>query len=167
VNDIDKRVEALYDEYVREHSPDGGVKFAEAREGIRDEVVDLIRATERDVYAEAEALLNTSLGGLREKRSRGLKRQLEHLLDGFDEDGPYIDPILDMAFRLGDSAGVDKTLRFWTADDLRDLVVVRYRIAADGTEAAKELDKTANRVVDRMLIAGAHFMGDADWSVRP
>lgn len=160
---IEDAIVDLYDTYVREHGDDAGTKLVEVKHAIRGEVRDLIVGTERDVDAEADALISATLSSTRQKRSQSLKRQLDYLLDGFPEEGAFVDPLLDQAFRLGDETGVDKTLRNWTVEDLRNLTVTRYRNAADATKAAAELDSTVQRVVDRMIGTGSALVGAVPW----
>lgn len=160
----DSTILHLYDEHVAKHPT--GVKYAQARQAIRDDVRKLVAAAKRDVDVETDVLLSRVLGKSRADRSRGLKRNLDYLLDAFEnsDDGAYIDPLLEQAYRLGDQAGTDKVLKNWTAEDLRNLVVTRYRIAADGTAAAAELDKTAQRIGERLQLAGVDRIGDVDWT---
>ncbi len=159
---IETAIVALYDEYVAKHAE--GVKLAEAKAAIRDEVRNLVAGVERDVDVETDVTITAVLGATRGKRSRSLKRDLDYLLDGFGEEGAYVDPLLDQAYRLGDETGMDKALRNWTPDDLADLVVTRYRVAADATAAASELDRTVLRVASRMRAASAPTLGDVDWT---
>lgn len=159
---IETSVIELYDEHVQSRS-DEGTKVAEAKLAIRDEVRLLVATTERDIDRETDDLLNSIIGSARSRRSRSMKKNLEHLLDGFDEGDTYIDPLLDMAFGLGDEHGVDKSLRFWTADDFANVVVTRFRVAAEVTEATAEFDRTVQRIVARMRGVGALTLGDVSW----
>lgn len=155
------RIIALYDEYVR--SVGGEVKSSEAMEAIRPQVVAMLADEPRDLDREAAQTLRESIAPVRGKRSRSLKENLDWFLDGFAEDGAYVDPLLDQAYGLGHERGLDKTLRFWTSEDFRNLVVTRYRVAADQTAAAKDIDGSVQRVVDRMQAQGATHFGDVAW----
>lgn len=161
---IESSIVELYDEYVRRVADEAGVKVADAKAAIRDEVRALVATTERDIERETDALIKSTISTVRDKRSRSMKKNFEYLLDGMGEDGAYIDPLLDMAFGLGDEHGVDKALRNWTAEDIGNLTVTRYRVAAETTKAASEFDDTAQRVVGRMRADGAMTVGDVDWT---
>lgn len=162
-NHIKSEVIDLYDQFVKENQGDEGVKVAEAKDGIREAVIEIIRATDRDIDAEADAVINATISSERGRRSRSLKKNLDYLIDGFSEEGTYVDPILDLAFSLGDEAGIDKTLREWTVEDFDYLTVTRYRVAAEATKASQEFDLAAQRVVSRMRAEGAHTVGDVNW----
>lgn len=159
---LDVTILSLYDEEVARHTT--GVKVAAARDAIRPEVRKLVAKGKRDLDLETDMLLDTVLRSARSDRSRSLKRDLEFLLDAFSEDEHYADPMLQQAYRLGDQAGIDKVLRHWTAEDFANLVVTRYRVAAESTAAAVALDKTTQRVLERMRVAGVAHVGDVDWS---
>lgn len=155
--DIPKLIMELYDQYVLDAGDE--VKIAEARDAIRADVIDLLAATERDLDGEADRLIRATVDEGRDKRSRSLRANLEHILGGFEEDGAYIDPLMDKAYGLG-QYGTDKALRFWTTEDFQNLVVTRYRVAAEATKAASEIDNIASQCVDRMHAAGATTFGD-------
>lgn len=140
--------------------PAGG-KIAEAKSAIRDEVLSLVATTDRDIQRETDLLLDSVITMERARRSRSMKKQLDYFLDYLEdpESGATVDPILDLAFSLGDQWGVDKTLRNWTADDFQNVAVTRYRVAAEVTEAAKEFDDTARRIVAAMRAAGVATLG--------
>jgi hypothetical protein len=161
MTDLNDLIVDLYDEHVHDHP--SGVKVAEAKAAILVAVADLVRARERDVMAEAELAMNAAINPERRRRSSSLKQNLEHLLAGFTEDGSYLDPLMAQAYSLGSEAGVDKALRNWTPDDFADLIVTRYRVAADSTTAAAEFDRTAQRVADRIRATGGGTVGDVDW----
>lgn len=161
---IEARVIDLYDAYVRSIEDEAGVKVAEAKAAIRGEVANLVANTARDVDRETDALIDSTVTAVRAKRSKSMKKQLDYLLDGMtEEDGAYVDPMLDMAFGLGDEHGVDKALRTWTPEDFGNLTVTRYRVAAESTKAAAEFDATVQRVVARMKAAGALTVGAVHW----
>lgn len=154
---------SLYDEYVRHEGSE--VKSSEAMSAIHPQVVDFLAQQERDLDSEADRLISHVVGRSRDSRRTSLKRDLEWLLDGaFDEDGAYLDPILDRAYGLGRVDGADKTLRNWTADDFDHLIKTHYRVAADQTAAAAAFDETAERIKERMLATGADTLGSVEWS---
>lgn len=163
---IETSIVELYDEYVRRSGDESGVKVAEAKSAIRDEVKVLVATTERDVDRETDALIKETISTVRDRRSRSMKKHLEYLIEGMgdSEDGTYIDPLLDMAFSLGDEHGVDKALRNWTAEDISNLTVTRYRVAAESTKAASEFDETAQRIVARMRATGVLTVGGVPWA---
>ncbi len=156
---INERILSLYDDFVA--TQPGGVKVADAKDGIRQAVRDLVAAQARDLDAETEIAMTQVIGTERDKRSRNLRRDFEYLLDGLTEDGAYLDPILDRAYRLGNAAGTDKLLRFWTTEDIRDAVVGRYRSGSDAMAAAAEFDAWASRVLSQIRARGSASIGDA------
>lgn len=158
---LNDRILSLYDDYVATQ-PDG-VKIAEIRDAIRNDVRGLLLAQERDVDREVEQLLVRVVGSERDRRSKSLRKQFEYLLDGINEDGAYIDPILNQAHRLGDAEGTDRLLRFWTSDNIRDVILIRYRIGSEALSAATEFDAWGTRLLTRMRLIGADSIGDA-WS---
>lgn len=158
MTDLNDDIVNLYDDYIRQ--AEDGVKVADAREAIRPDVMALLAGTERDLEGEATRLIEVTVRTARGKRSRSLRKQLEYILDGFEEDGTYVDPLLDQAYGLGDEHGIDKTLRYWQVEDFANLVVTRYRVAADATKAAREIDDVAQRCIDWMRMRGAIHFGD-------
>lgn len=160
---IEKRIVELYDEYVATDKTTEGVKVSDAKIAIRDAVRRIVEASDRDVERETDLALDRSIAVERGRRSRSIKSQIDFLLDGFSEDGAYIDPMLDKAFSLGDTHGMDKALRNWTGDDLRNLVVTRYRVSADSTNAASELDHSTERLLEKMKIENAPTIGTVPW----
>lgn len=152
---------ALYDQHIRDAGTE--VKASEAMEAILPKVAELIAEDERDINTEARNAIRTIVTSTRSKRANQLKRDLDWMLDGLNEDGVYIDPLMEHAYGLGRTDGADKTLRTWTAEDFQSLVVTRYRVAAESTKAASELDETVTSVLDRMSAAGAHTFGDVAW----
>lgn len=156
-------ITSLYDEHVR--AVGGEVKFTEAMEAIRPQIADLISRDPRDIDNEARREIRAVITPTRAKRATNLKRSLDQLLAGFDEDEDeaYVDPLLDQAHGLGRADGVDKTLRMWTVEDLRHLIESRYGGAAEVTAAAVDFAKTSFEVIDRMQTVGANFIGDGNW----
>lgn len=155
----------FYDEYVRSVDDPAGVKVSDVKMAIWDQVKALVSASDRDLDRETSALVNMSVTSERSKRSRSLPQHLDRLLNGIPEAGEYVDPMLDMAFGLGDEHGVDKTLRNWTAEDFYNLTVVRYRVAAETTKAASQFDEIAQQLVSRMRAMGAFTVGEVEWAV--
>ena len=154
---------SLYDEYVRDAGRE--VKSAEAMAAIRPQVVDMLAQQPRNLDAEADMLIRSHVTRKRDARRSALKRDLEALLDGaFGEDGIYVDPIMERSYGLGRADGADKTLRLWTVDDFRELARTHFRVAAEQTASAAEMDAVVERVVDRMQVAGALTVGDVHWS---
>lgn len=163
-HDLNDLIIDLYDEHIR--TIGGEVKSADAMAAIRPQVVSILAKRKRDVDSEAAAVIRVAVSSKRDARRTTLKRDLEWLLDGaFDEDGAYVDPIMDRAYGLGRADGADKTLRTWTMDDFDFLVKTHYRVAAESTAAAAELDRIAEQIKDRMRAAGATILGDVQWDV--
>lgn len=162
MSDIRGFIVALYDDHVR--SIGGEVKSSEAMEAIRPQVIDMLQQQERDLDGEATRLIRDEVSATRSSRRTSLKRDLEYLLDGaFNEDGAYVDPILDRAYGMGRVDGADKTLRHWTEDDFQQLVLTSYRVAGEATAAATELDEITSHVLSRMTSEGAGTLGDLEW----
>lgn len=163
MNTQEEFIVSLYDEHVRGTGAE--TKSADAIEAIRPAVIDAISNAPRDLDAEADRLIRQIIGSTRQRRTTALKRDLEWFLDSaMPETGDYIDPLLDRAYGLGRADGSDKTLRYWTPEDFRFLVVTRYRVAAEQASAAKEFDAIVERVVDRMTEQETSTFGAMHWS---
>lgn len=158
-HDLEAKVLEFYDEQVsgRGQAP---TRMSDAKNAIRKRVVDLIRGTERDLDREAAGLLDRVINPARQTRSRSLRVNLERILGGFTEDGDYVDPILDLAFPLGDVAGHDKALRYWTVEDFRNVIITRYRGALEAHKAAGDLDEAAQRAITAMERRKVALFGD-------
>lgn len=161
MTDRNETIINLYDGHVRDAG--GEVKSSEAMEAILPQVADLIADDDRDINSEARSAIRAAVTPARSKRASSLKRDLDWIIDGFEEDGVYIDPLFDHAYGLGRADGADKTLRTWTMEDFQNLVVTRYRVAAESTKAAADLDDTVTRVVERMRVSRAEAFGDVTW----
>lgn len=162
MSDLSDIIIDLYDEYIR--TAGGEVKSAEAMAAIRPQVVTLIAQQERDLDGEADRVIRSEVGRKRDARRSSLRRDLEWLIDGaFNEDGAYVDPILERAYGLGRADGADKTLRTWTTDDFDFLIKTHYRVAAESTAAAAELDRVVEQIKGRMHSAGVSTLGEVDW----
>ena len=155
---LDDEIIDMYDEYVRMSGD--AVKSADARDAIKGRVVDLLQETERNLDREADLILSRVLRSSRDSRSRTLRRDLDCILASFSEGDGYNDPLLELAFPLGNEAGMDKTLRMWTDEDFVNLTVTRYRVAADSTRAAADLDETTQQIRHAMRVKGAHVLGE-------
>ncbi len=155
----------LYDREVASHPE--GIKTAEAKSAIFDQVRDLVAASERDLDRETQAALNRAVDAERDRRSRTIARELEYILDYFanpDEAALIPDARMACAFRLGTNDGADKTLRYWRSEDFIYWAQVRVRQADEARAAAQIAQDVAARVVARMRQSGARNFGDVNWS---
>lgn len=134
----------------------------EIREALVPDIVDMLKKRERDLEAEALSLINEHLNPIRRTRSTGLRRDLEYVLDYWvnPDEAANIEPLLSRGYKLGTQEGDDKTLRFWSVDDLRRSAMARYREAAEVMRAAREFDETVHKVVERMGEDGRTRLGD-------
>jgi hypothetical protein len=162
VNDnLRGEIEALLDQAASRH-PDG-VKSEELRAEVLDDVIGLLLHQERDLNAEADALLMSVSRQSRKVRRSRMANSIEYLLDAFvsDEDAAYVDPMLSLAFPLGTDDGQVKTLRYWTAEDFDTSTRMAYRNASDVTAAAREHDERMQAAVRSMRLRGvSRFGGD-------
>jgi hypothetical protein len=161
IDDLRQRIERILDERAARHPE--GAKAEDLRIEALPEVVGLLADVERNLEAEAEALLVSV--GQRSRRSRRerMSRDLLYLLDAFtnSEDGAYIDPLLDLAYPIGTDDGRVKTLRHWTADDFLTSTQMAYRKAAEITASAREHDEAMTSAVMSMRARGAARFGEA------
>lgn len=158
---LEEEIVALYDEEVARH-PDG-VKTAEAKKAIRERVAELLQDTPRDTEGEAQDRINRVVGLERDRRANRIKRDLDYVLDYLtnpDEAALIPDPLMDMAFRLGEADGSDKSLRNWTPEDFTFLGQQRVKAAKEAEEAAEALEATTLRVVYVMRDRGVNRFGD-------
>lgn len=140
------------------------ISVADIRAAILPAVVVHLEGADRDFEQEATLLIDAHLRRERPKRANQLRRDLEFVVDYFEnpaEAALGIEALLDRAYPLGTQAGEDMLLRYWSVRHLTELTMVRYREAADATEAAKALDVTAQRLIALMGDRGAATVGDA------
>jgi hypothetical protein len=151
----------LYDEA----GADGqAAKYSEIKEQIKPAVIEFLAEQERDLDAEAGLLIDAAVKPKRRQRRQSLKDQIEYILDNaIPEDASYTDPLLNWMVPLGTSDGLDKQLRYWTAEDFRELVVTAYRTAAEQVAAAAALDAVLQKLIDEMIVRHAVIFGDL-WS---
>lgn len=156
--DRDQYIDSLYDQHLREAS--GAVAISDLVDKCAIEVESYIAHEERDIPAEARAATRARFEHLRRRRSKSLRKDLAYLLD-FQENpedaAQSVAPLLDQGYKVGD--GTDKTLRYWTDEDLNTAVVTRYRESAAAVEAAKDFDETAQRARDALRARGADQLG--------
>jgi hypothetical protein len=136
-------------------------KTAELREVIKPDVMAILAEMPRDLETEAELLINMAISPTRKSRRNSLQKDLEYLVDSlFEEDGSYVEPILERVVPLGTNDGLDKKLRYWEVDDFSKSVKTAYRQAAEQTAAAYAFDSSAQRVINAMTTSGAITFGD-------
>lgn len=161
---LDEEIIRLYDEEIAKHPE--GAKSAEGKAAIREIVRELIAETPRDLDRETDVAINRAIDCERDRRSKGISRDLEYILDYFasPEDAALIpDSRMEWAIRLGTSDGADKTLKFWRAEDFIFWAQVRIQQAGDAMAAAQIAQDIADRVVARMTQCGARNFGDVNW----
>ena len=157
---IRKEIECLLDEAAQRH-PDG-VKSDELRAEVLDAAVGILAEVERDLRAEAEALVLAVSRSSRKARRSRMAHDLDYILEAFteDENAAYVDPMLDLAYPIGTDDGEVKTLRYWTADDFETSTRMAYRKAAEITAAAREHDERMQAAVRSMRVRGASRFGE-------
>lgn len=113
-----------------------------------------------DLVEEGRDLFNKAVMPRRTSRRSMMRQNMEHLLAVIQGDSilDETDPILDWAFPLGD--GGDKTLRYWTVEDLATAWSVRFSKSAQAATAAEEFYQVGKLIVDAMKRAGAAMIGD-------
>ena len=160
-DDLNDFIDDLYDRTVQQAS--GPIAAADVRAKMRPEVASAIARFEVDTYELADMLTKRRLDKVRPKRSRALRKELDYIGDYLvhpEDAAQSIDGMLGRAYPLGTTSGDDKTLALWTAADLRDLVIVRYRNAAAATEEAKAFDESAERIISAMTVRGINELGN-------
>lgn len=158
-SDLDQYIDDLYDRRLREAA--GAVPIAELREKIAPDVELWIAHQDRDVRMEALAAVKARTEHVRRSRTKRLRTDIAYLVDYWetpDEAAQSVEAILDQGYKIGD--GNDKTLRYWTRDDLNRAVVTRYRESADAVKAAKDFDEVAQRALDALNVTGSEHLGD-------
>lgn len=99
---------------------------------------------------------------VRDNRSKRLGQDIDYLLDGFKEDGAYVDPLLSQAHRVGD--GTDLTLRLWSIEEWKTWAYGRMA-AAIKTAAAADRDRIrAETIIDQMRQEMVRYTGELDFS---
>lgn len=153
-------ITSIYDELLS--TAGASMRLSDIRQNLVPEVAQMLADRPRNVEREAEHLVADHLNTLRQRRSNGLRRDLEYVFDYWTnpEEAANVEPILDRAYKLGTATGDDKTLRLWTTDDLNRTSMARYREAAEVMRAAREFDGTVQKIVDRMSLDGRFRLGD-------
>lgn len=99
---------------------------------------------------------------IRDGRSNRLGQEIDYLLDGFKEDGSYIDPLLNQAHRIGD--GTDLTLRLWSVEEWWAWSYGRLKVAAQVSAAADKDRTRAEEIIDRMKQERVRYTGDLNFT---
>ena len=155
INDL---IQARYDAIVLGSGE--AVPSSTSKQSIEIEVALALEKEDRDYIAEAHLRIDKVINGSRKVRRSHIKRNLEEILAAsFPEDFDFIDPLLNMAFPLGDTAGLDKSLRFWTTEDFDALVFTALRSAVEITAAAAGLKETVALVKTRMATTHSTLFG--------
>lgn len=160
MDDLRTTVRNLLDETARRYPE--GVKADELRSAIVGQVAGLLSDVERDLFADAEALIGQEQTKQRRSRRDRMGSDLAYILDGFaaDDEGAYVDPLLEQAFPVGTEDGEVKTLRYWTAEDFDTSVRMAYRKAAEVTASAREHDESMTRAIHSMRARGVLRFGE-------
>lgn len=98
----------------------------------------------------------------RARRSQRLGEEVDYLLDGFKEDGTYVDPVLGQAHRVGD--GTDLVLRYWGRDEWLGWSYKRLKNAAEVSAAAKQDADRAEAMIRQLDAEGVRYTGDLAFS---
>ncbi|MDY5404423.1 MAG: hypothetical protein SPG34_08850 [Trueperella sp.] len=151
---------ALYDQYVAEH-PDGATTM-DVRDYLTARMGERLADRPRDLTAEATHLVGAHLPKIRAARKDLLRTNLTRILEYVRCEDRDLDvtAIAVCAFPTGDTIGIDKTLRYWTAEDIHTWLEARaknWRTA----RAAYDLDADAGLAVTHaMATAHAFTIGD-------
>jgi hypothetical protein len=94
----------------------------------------------------------------RARRANSLVNDLEYIVDGFKEDGTYMDPVLARSHRLGD--GTELVLRLWTAEQWDKWANARLRKAAEATAKALRERQLVDKLLELFDAKGATYTGD-------
>ena len=157
---IQQQVRDLLDATARQYPE--GVKAADLGHAIVGQVATMLGDLERDLFADAEALIRQEMKGQRRQRRKSMAANLDYLLDAFaeSEESAYVDPYLDLVYPIGTEDGHVKTLRYWTAEDFDTSIRTAYRKAAEVTAAAREHDESMTRAVHSMRARGVSRFGE-------
>lgn len=113
-----------------------------------------------DLVEEGRDLFNKTVMPRRTSRRNMMRDSMEHLLAVIQGEAILddSDPILEWAFPLGD--GGDKTLRYWTVEDLSTAWSIRFSKSAQAAAAAEEFYQISKLISDAMKRNGAAMIGD-------
>lgn len=159
-SNLDQYVMDLADAHVR--ADGGAVPIAETRAAIRDSVRAFIASNDRDIDAETDRALISITRSERGKRRSIFRKEIDWICDYFDDPDSGaigIESVLDLSFPLGREDGADKTLRYWTREDLVGSISVRREVAREAAVAADEHELSVKRLIDRMDAAGVATVG--------
>lgn len=159
--DLRPQIETLLDVAAARHPE--GVKSDELRTEILGQVAQLLADVDRDLFAEAEALVVSVARQSRRSRRGRMAHDLDYILNAFAEegDGAYVDPMLDLAYPIGTEDGQVKTLRYWTAEDFDTSTRMAYRKAAEVTASAREHDERMQAAIRSMRLRGTERFGES------
>lgn len=160
----------ILSEYDQIHAAARGetLTLAQARDAMTPAVVAYLEQADRDHEAEARMLIDAALRRERPRRANQLRRDLDYIIEYFTDPEAAaigVEAMLGRAYPLGTTSGEDRALAHWTMEDLRNVVVSRYREAAAATEAARALDESVERLIERMAATGHMTLGEAIGSV--
>lgn len=159
---MDNLILPKYDLAVKRAGLDG-IKVADARAEVVDEVTRMLVAGELDPLGpteQAEAIVDRSLVPGRKARRAALHSEVEYLLDAL-ADGTILgrdDPRLAQALPLGD--GRDKTLALWAADDWQAALNVRRSKRDELTASVQIFEEAVTTVITAMQTSGSATIAD-------
>lgn len=152
-----------YDDIVAEAGEDG-MSVKEIREQVAQRYEEAIRTGELsrgdiDLYSEGLGLFDRIVRPTRDSRKSKMQREMETIVAVCNNETilGQEDPMLDMAFPLGD--GRDKILRLWNGDDLQSAAMTRYRKAAEATASAAIFDELASMIRQNLAARGVRNIG--------
>lgn len=160
----------IIDEYDRAVLNGGleGSQYRDTRAEVIDSIVHAVHTgqmsiTDVPVEMIAEWQFDSVIKPVRNSRRKSLKVDGEWLLAILNGETIMgdLDPVLDRAYGLGKSDGLDKSLRFWLAEDWQNAARERYRNAADVMEAARDFDvNIAAPIADLMRSRSVRMTGE-------
>lgn len=111
-----------------------------------------------DLDQIAEQQFATLVLPLRKQRGDHLRKDVGYLLDGFQEDGAYVDPLLSQVQKVGD--GTDLILRFWGVKEWRTWAYIALQKAAEISAAAYDKSLKSERMIAWLEQKQATYTGD-------
>lgn len=166
-----RRIDKLEDriairEYDVFHTDNGGaiLTLDKAVDAVWPAIAEYRQNVPRDIEAEARVSVRAILKRERKMRGNQLVKQFDWVYDALLRPGEGaigVEAMLNRAYPLGTAKGEDRLLGHWTPQDISSVVVTRYREAAQSTNAAAELDKSAAKVLIIMSETGSLNIAEA------
>lgn len=161
----DNRAIELYDEIVSRHTTPQALDIIR-KLWLEERLEAYTDGWVFDIDPEQLALqeFRLTVEPIRDSRSTRLGQDIDYLLDGFQEDGDYVDPLLSQAHRIGD--GTDLTLRLWGIEEWKTWAYGRMAIAVKTAAAADRDRLRAESIIDRMNQENVSYTGDLNFTRR-